>query len=64
MDVPITGLILHRIPDLSKQQEQETHSILAGEKGMNHWKTDPGTEPEQGEDGPVRPPSLGVGGLE
>lgn len=64
MDAPITGLVLNRILDLGKQQEQETHSILASEKGMNHWKTEPGTEPEQGEDGPARHPSLGVGTLE
>lgn len=64
MDAPITGLALNRIPGLSKQREQEAHSISASEKGMNHWKTEPGTEPEQGEDGPVRPPSLGVGALE
>lgn len=63
-DAPITGLVLHRILDLSKQQEQETHSILASEEGMNHWKTDPGAEPEHGEDGPVRPPSLGMGASE
>lgn len=36
------------------------NSILACEKGMNHWKRDSGIEPEKGEDGPARCPSLGL----